>query len=245
MKSNNAWGFTPVFWKWDAGVSPEDSDRIWDPKYTRLAPCSAVTNLYECHASPRNSSLARQRYPPLEGCSGKADSRCPPLSPVGFARTREWLLIKASKQASPAYCVAVVIVAPACWASLRRFALCGTTPACHGRWRLAVRWLTQEEIVVTNRRWDARAQRLFRLRCRRRFERLVCCGARIVPDAIEFRDQVDGLLRRSRGRSSALLRPLPSVSTVEGLAGRLLAAVRPFSSICLCRTFSTALLQAL
>ena len=48
-----------------------------------------------------------------------------------------------------------------------------------------------------------------------------------------------------RGRSSAFLRPLPSFSTVEGMSGRLLAAVRPFSSICLCRTFSTALLQAL
>ena len=48
-----------------------------------------------------------------------------------------------------------------------------------------------------------------------------------------------------RGRSSAFLRPLPSFSTVEGMFGRLLAAVRPFSSICLCRTFSTALLQAL
>jgi hypothetical protein len=48
-----------------------------------------------------------------------------------------------------------------------------------------------------------------------------------------------------RVRSLALLRPLPSISTVEGLPGRLLAAARPFSSICLCRTFSTALLQAL
>ena len=48
-----------------------------------------------------------------------------------------------------------------------------------------------------------------------------------------------------RRRSSALLRPLPSFSTVEGLSGRLFAAVRPFSSICFCRTFSTALLQAL
>ena len=47
-----------------------------------------------------------------------------------------------------------------------------------------------------------------------------------------------------RGRSSAFLRPLPSFSTVEGMSRRLLAAVRPFSSICLCRTFSTALLQA-
>jgi hypothetical protein len=45
-----------------------------------------------------------------------------------------------------------------------------------------------------------------------------------------------------RGRSSAFLRPLPTFSTIE--AGRLLAAVRPFSSICLCRTFSTTLLQA-
>ena len=36
-----------------------------------------------------------------------------------------------------------------------------------------------------------------------------------------------------RRRSSALLRPLPSVSTVEGLAGRLLAAVRPLRAICL------------
>ena len=48
-----------------------------------------------------------------------------------------------------------------------------------------------------------------------------------------------------RGRSSAFLRPLPTFSTVEGMSGRLLAAVRPFSSICLCRTFSTTLLQAL
>ena len=48
-----------------------------------------------------------------------------------------------------------------------------------------------------------------------------------------------------RGRSSAFLRPLPSFSTVEGMSGRLLAAVRPFSSICLCRTFLTTLLQAL
>jgi hypothetical protein len=39
---------------------------------------------------------------------------------------------------------------------------------------------------VTNRRWNARAQRLLRLRCPTRFKRLVCCGARIVPDAIEF-----------------------------------------------------------
>jgi hypothetical protein len=52
-------------------------------------------------------------------------------------------------------------------------------------------------------------------------------------------------LVEGRRHSSALLRPLPSVSTVEGLQGRLLAAARPFSSICLCRTFSTALLQAL
>ena len=33
-----------------------------------------------------------------------------------------------------------------------------------------------------------------------------------------------------RRRSSALLRPLPSFSTVEGLLGRFLAAARPFSS---------------
>ena len=48
-----------------------------------------------------------------------------------------------------------------------------------------------------------------------------------------------------KDRSSAPLRPLPSFSAVEGLPVHLLAAVRPFSSICLCRTFSTALLQAL
>jgi len=48
-----------------------------------------------------------------------------------------------------------------------------------------------------------------------------------------------------RGRSSAFLRPLPTFSTVEGMSGRLLAAVRPLSAICLLRTFSTALPQAL
>jgi len=66
-------------------------------------------------------------------------------------------------------------------------------------------------------RWGARAdnvavQHLFRLRCRRRFKRLVCCGARIFPDAIEFRDQVDGLLGR---------RPTTFLGTPTSAAQRL------------------------
>src|SRR4051794_41267123 len=57
------------------------------------------------------------------------------------------------------------------------------------------------------RTWDARAQGLFRLRCRRRFEPLVRCGARIVPDAIEFRDQVC-VIRRKAAADSDASRPL-------------------------------------
>jgi hypothetical protein len=52
-------------------------------------------------------------------------------------------------------------------------------------------------------------------------------------------------LVEGRGRSWTPPRLLPSFSTVEGLSERPLAAVSPFSSICFCRTFSTALLQAL
>ena len=124
---------------------------------------------------------------------------------------------------------------------LARFALCGTTPACHGRWRLAVRWRTQEEIVVTNRRWNARAQCLLPLRCRRRFEQLVRCGARIVPDAIEFRDQVDGLSRR--GRSWIPTCPLARLWAVVGLSGR--SSARSLRATCLLITFSTTVPQAL
>ena len=124
-------------------------------------------------------------------------------------------------------------------------ALCALRDHSGMSWAMAV----DCEIAHTGRNscnertWDARAQRLFRLRCRRRFEPLVRCGARIVRLSSETKSM--DFFVEGRGRSSAFLRPLPTFSTVEGMSGRLLAAVRPFSSICLCRTFSTALLQAL
>jgi hypothetical protein len=82
---------------------------------------------------------------------------------------------------------------------------------------------------------------LFRLRCRRRFEPLVRWGVWIVPDAIEFRDQVDCLA--GDGRSWMPLCLLTGLSAVVALPGRNLA--RSLRATCLLMTFSTTLPQAL
>ena len=96
-------------------------------------------------------------------------------------------------------------------------------------------------MAVTNGAWDARAQRLFRLRCPRRCEPLVRCGTRIVPDAIEFRDQVDGFSRRWSF--------LDATVSADGLIGSCRAAGVVLGALvratCLLMTFSTTLPQAL
>ena len=67
-------------------------------------------------------------------------------------------------------------------------------------------------------------------------------AAGLGSSQIRLSSETKSMVFAGDGRSSPPLCPLPSFSTVEGLSGRLLAAVRPLSSICLLRTFSTALL---
>jgi len=62
---------------------------------------------------------------------------------------------------------------------------------------------------------------------------------------IRLSSETKSMVFAGDGRSSPPLCPMPSFSTIEGQSGRLLAAVRQLSAICLLRTFSTALPQAL
>ena len=70
-------------------------------------------------------------------------------------------------------------------------------------------------------------------------------AAGLGSSQIRLSSETKSMVFAGDGRSSPPLCPMPSFSTIEGQSGRLLAAVRQLSAICLLRTFSTALPQAL
>ena len=102
--------FSHPGWALRRQLSPPKPTQSW-LAITRNCPL-AVTNLYESSPALAIVPYARRHYPPLVGAVVRRIAAV--HLPVRVCANEGVAVIKASKLASTAYCVAVVIVAPAC-----------------------------------------------------------------------------------------------------------------------------------